>query len=203
VGNNRCALYADGVSRDEKIRSAAAELFYRRGFAAVGVDEIGKAAGVTGPAIYRHFNGKDEILSTLFDEGMDEIIRVTGGTFDDPYEELAHLIREHSRYVRSDTHVASVWIREDRSLVDPYRKRYLRRARKYFERWHDCVEACYPEAAESEIERSVYAVLGMLNSIPSWPPAAQKAGDVPEFMVQLGLGAFASLERPALRREAS
>jgi AcrR family transcriptional regulator len=191
------------VARDEKIRSAAAELFYRRGFAAVGVDEIGEAAGVSGPAIYRHFKGKDEILATLFDEGMDEIVRLTGGTFDDPADELAHLIREHARYVLSDTHVASVWIREDRSLVDPYRKRYLRRARKYFDRWRDCVQACYPDASEDEVACAVFAVLGMLNSIPSWPPAAQKTGDVAELMVEFGLGAFGSLEHPAIQRKAS
>lgn len=192
-----------GVARDEKIRSAAAELFYRRGFAAVGVDEIGEAAGVTGPAIYRHFKGKDEILAALFDDGMDEIVRLTGGTFDDPADELAHLIREHARYVLSDTHVASVWIREDRSLVEPYRKRYLRRARKYFDRWRDCVQACYPDASEDEVTCAVFAVLGMLNSIPSWPPAAQKTGDVVELMVEFGLGALGSLERPALQRKAS
>jgi AcrR family transcriptional regulator len=192
-----------GVARDEKIRSAAAELFYRRGYAAVGVDEIGEAAGVTGPAIYRHFKGKDEILAALFDEGMDEIVRLTGGTFDDPFDELAHLIREHARYVLSDTHVASVWIREDRSLIDPYRKRYLRRARKYFDRWRDCVQACYPDASGDEAACAVFAVLGMLNSIPSWPPAAQKTGDVVELMVEFGLGAFGSLERPALERKAS
>jgi AcrR family transcriptional regulator len=192
-----------GVARDEKIRSAAAELFYRRGYAAVGVDEIGEAAGVTGPAIYRHFKGKDEILAALFDEGMDEIVRLTGGTFDDPFDELAHLIREHARYVHSDTHVASVWIREDRSLIDPYRKRYLRRARKYFDRWRDCVQACYPDASEDEVACAVFAVLGMLNSIPSWPPAAQKTEDVVELVVGFGLGAFNSLERPALQRKAS
>ncbi len=37
------------------ILKAAKDLFYERSFAAVGVDEIGQRAGVTGPMIYSHF----------------------------------------------------------------------------------------------------------------------------------------------------
>jgi AcrR family transcriptional regulator len=183
------------LARDEDIRKAAAELFYRRGFAAVGVDEIGVAAGVTGPAIYRHFNGKDEILASLFDEGMDEIVRVTGGTFDDPQEELEHLIREHARSVLKDTHLASVWTREDRSLVEPYRRRYQRRAQRYFARWFDCISRCYPDASQEDVTTAVYAVLGLLNSIPSWPPAARKADNLLESIVDLAVGGLRSLAR--------
>jgi len=187
------------LGRDDDIRKAAAELFYRRGFAAVGVDEVGEAAGVTGPAIYRHFRGKDEILASLFDDGMDEILRVTGGSFDDPHEELAHLIREHARFVLRDTHLASVWTREDRSLVEPYRRRYQRRARRYFERWLDCVSRCYPEADDQDVATAVYAVLGLLNSIPSWPPAARKPDALLESIVDLAVGGLQSLAGARIR----
>jgi AcrR family transcriptional regulator len=181
------------LGRDDDIRNAAAELFYRRGFAAVGVDEIGNAAGVTGPAIYRHFKGKDEILASLFDEGMDEILRVTGGSFDDPHDELAHLVREHARAVLQDTHLASVWTREDRSLVEPYRRRYQRRAQRYFARWFDCVSRCYPGADQEDVATAVYAVLGLLNSIPSWPPPARRADKLLESIVDLAVGGLQSL----------
>ena len=56
--------------RDRAILDSAKRLFYERGYDGVGVDEIGAASGVTGPAIYRHFTGKEEILATLFDEAM-------------------------------------------------------------------------------------------------------------------------------------
>jgi len=182
------------LARDQQIRSAAAELFYRRGFAAVGVDEIGKSAGVTGPAIYRHFKSKDEILASLFDEGMDEIIRRSGGSFDDPREELAHLIREHARFVLSDTHLASVWIREDRSLVEPYRRRYLRRARRYFDRWFECLRRCYPDASTEDLTHAVYAVLGMLNSLPSWPAGPRKTDALIDLIVDIAIGGLRSLD---------
>lgn len=44
---------------------AALNLFSEKGYAAVGVDEIGAAAGVKGPAIYHYFKGKEAILDEL------------------------------------------------------------------------------------------------------------------------------------------
>ena len=96
------------MARDAKILEVAADLFRKRGFAAVGVDEIGKQAGVTGPAIYRHFKGKDEILGALFDEGMDEVVRVTAGSFEDPWEELRHAATGHVTYVLNHPRLAGV-----------------------------------------------------------------------------------------------
>src|SRR5947208_2884158 len=109
------------VPRHEKILQAAAELFNSRGFAAVGVDEIGQRAGVTGPAIYRHFSGKDEILATLFDQALDGLLTVTAGDFTDPQEHLEHLIRRHAGFVIGERRLAAILIQEGRSLAEPYR----------------------------------------------------------------------------------
>ncbi len=56
-----------GRARRDQIIAVATELFQQRGFHATGIDEIGSAAGITGPGIYRHFAGKDEILIAVFD----------------------------------------------------------------------------------------------------------------------------------------
>src|SRR5262249_42746727 len=69
--------YPARVARDVKILEAAAKLFQERGFGAVGVDEIGERAGVTGPAIYRHFRGKEDILASLFDQALDGLLEAT------------------------------------------------------------------------------------------------------------------------------
>src|SRR3954447_8961119 len=61
------ALHADveRPSRREQILRAAAQLFAERGSRAVGVDDVGAAVGVTGPAIYRHFASKDAMLAEM------------------------------------------------------------------------------------------------------------------------------------------
>lgn len=157
------------MSRDEEILNAAAILFRERGYAAVGVDEIGGAVGVTGPAIYRHFTGKDEILATLFEEGMDEVFRVTSQEFDDPFEALAHIVREHALHVLRNPMLAGVWIHESRSLSPTHKRRFLRRAERYIERWSDVLGRCYPSASQTAIHTAAYSAIGSINAISNWP----------------------------------
>ena len=87
------------MDRRTEILTIAAHLFREKGFHGVGVDEIGKRVGVSGPAIYHHFAGKDEILATLFNDAMDKVAVDTTGMFDSPQEELDFLIRHHARFV--------------------------------------------------------------------------------------------------------
>ena len=48
-----------------QLLGAAERLFAERGFLAVRLEDIGAAAGVSGPAIYRHFPNKESLLVEL------------------------------------------------------------------------------------------------------------------------------------------
>jgi AcrR family transcriptional regulator len=58
-------------ARRAQLLAAAARLFRRHGFNGVGIDDIGAAAGVSGPAIYRHFRGKQALLAAILDCYLD------------------------------------------------------------------------------------------------------------------------------------
>jgi len=47
----------------ERIVAVAADLFYRHGIRAVGVDAIAEAAGTNKMTLYRHFTSKDELVA--------------------------------------------------------------------------------------------------------------------------------------------
>jgi len=47
----------------ERILMVAADLFYRNGIRAVGVDAIAEAAGTNKMTLYRHFDSKDELVA--------------------------------------------------------------------------------------------------------------------------------------------
>lgn len=69
-----------------------------QGFHAVGIDDIGAAAGVSGPAAYRHFQNKDAILREPCDAALTELLararRAT--TADTPSEVLRTLVELHA-----------------------------------------------------------------------------------------------------------
>src|SRR4051795_1460736 len=50
-------------SRREEILEIAVGLFAERGYHGVSMDDVGAAAGITGPALYHHFAGKEAMLA--------------------------------------------------------------------------------------------------------------------------------------------
>lgn len=50
-----------------RILTTAYKLFYRNGFARVGVDEIAEQTGVTKRTLYYHFESKDQLLAAVLD----------------------------------------------------------------------------------------------------------------------------------------
>lgn len=92
--------------RRDQLLEAASRLFFERGFAAVGVDEIGAAVGITGPSVYRHFPDKQAILAGvclrgvrgLADRVEAEFARLAG---DDPELRLRALVRAHAAVLLS------------------------------------------------------------------------------------------------------
>src|SRR3712207_1328156 len=71
--------------------AAARGLFTERGYAAVGTEEIVRAAGVTRGALYHHFSGKDDLFVAVFEEVEQELtqrIAEAALSAGDPYEAL-------------------------------------------------------------------------------------------------------------------
>src|SRR5256886_13487691 len=81
----------------ERLVAAAVELFYRHGFAAVGIDRVIAAAGVTKTTFYKHFAGKDGLMVAAVrrrDEwesaAWDRAVRARAG--DDPAGQLLAML---------------------------------------------------------------------------------------------------------------
>lgn len=54
----------------ERIIRAAYDLFYARGFARVGVDDVAAAAGITKRTLYAHFPSKDALAGAAAEQGQ-------------------------------------------------------------------------------------------------------------------------------------
>lgn len=56
--------------RPREILDAARDLFASKGFEATRMDEVAAAVGVTKPAVYRYFPGKDQLISALLEQDL-------------------------------------------------------------------------------------------------------------------------------------
>ena len=63
------AVLPTPATRRDEIADAAAALFARHGYDAVGVDDIGAAVGIAGPSIYNHFLSKQDLLFSSLGRG--------------------------------------------------------------------------------------------------------------------------------------
>jgi AcrR family transcriptional regulator len=189
------------VTRDEKILAAAEKLFFERSFDGVGVDEIGKVAGTAGSAIYRHFPSKDAILAALFDKTLDTILVRLGEPEEDPIAELNKLVRAFVGLARSHERLVSIWLREQRSLAERYRREHDRRQRRINQRWIDCLTRCYPSCSTDEIITATRGVQLMLFSEALRPPGGRRAKQAEELLAQMALASIRALEpEPAAKR---
>lgn len=185
--------------RSERILSAATRLFHERGFDGVGVDLIGERAGMSGPAIYRYFKGKDEILAALVDQAIDRVVDATGDVPSDPFEALDHLIRGHTQRVIEERELMSIWTRQRNSLPKQYRPRLRARVNAYVDRWTDCLDECFPGHPRDVLVASVHAVHGMIDSTASWPAQSLRVDGLENLVAGLARASLTALaSEPAL-----
>lgn len=62
------------MDNKERIMECALDLFYAKGYDAVGVQEIAETAGITKPTLYYYFGSKYGLLKTLLDTKFTQLI---------------------------------------------------------------------------------------------------------------------------------
>lgn len=153
--------------RRTQLLAAAERLFAERGFAAVRLEDIGAAAGVSGPAIYRHFPNKESMLaellvgiSTRLFTGADDV-RSRG-----PADMLGELIDFHLDFVLGEPDLIRIQDR-DLAYLPAAALRQVRRAqRRYVEIWVEVLRIGNVGLAEADARLMAHAAFGLLNSTP-------------------------------------
>ncbi|MEO7118967.1 MAG: TetR/AcrR family transcriptional regulator [Candidatus Limnocylindrales bacterium] len=158
------------VTRRDEILRVAAQLFAERGFHGVGVDDIGAAAGITGPGIYRHFDSKDAILAEmlvriserLLAGGQARVAQANG----DPTAALVGLIAWQTDFALSNPALIVVQDRDLANVADDERRQVRKLQRRYVEVWVQVLTQLHPEAGQATIRARAHALFGLLNSTP-------------------------------------
>jgi AcrR family transcriptional regulator len=159
-----------------QLLAAAERLFAERGFLAVRLEDIGAAAGVSGPAIYRHFPNKESLLVELLVGISARLLDGARGVRSrqsDAAAALNGLIDFHLDFALGEPDLIRIQDR-DLAYLPATAERQVRRAqRQYVEVWVGELE---PGLAETDARLMAHAAFGLLNSTPhSLKPADGKA----------------------------
>ena len=155
------------LPRREQLLEAAAGLFAERGFHAVGIDDIGAAAGISGPGVYRHFAGKQALLEALCDRAMTRMLqgaRSISASDRDARASLEALVDLHVLFAVEERALIGVWGREIGALSDDVRRSLRRRMRAYEQLWQEVLGALRDDLEQAEVAVVAGATLAMLNA---------------------------------------
>jgi AcrR family transcriptional regulator len=156
-------------SRRDEILAIAVGLFATRGYHGVSMDDIGTAAGVTGPALYHHFAGKEAMLAAAIAPVSEELLaegrkRVLGAR--QPREVLEALVDFHVAFAIDNPAVITLQLHELARLPDESRRTIRRLQRLYVEEWVAAITRARPGLEPAEARVVAHAAFGLMNSTP-------------------------------------
>ncbi len=166
--DNLCCVERPG-GRHGQILEVAARLFAQRGFHGVSVGDIGKAVGISGPALYKHFDSKDALLAEMLVDISERLLdegrrRVVGAA--DPADALASLVDWHVDFALAQPSLIAVQERDWQSLPPEARERVRSLQRAYVDLWADQLRLRRPGLGVDEARAVAHATFGLINSTP-------------------------------------
>lgn len=166
--NPTTARGAAKASRRTALLTAAARLFAERGYSGTSIEDLGAAAGVSGPALYKHFSGKQAILAAilldastgLHSGGQEVLTRVSGK------DALDALVAFHVTFALDNANVIRAQDRDLEQLAEAEQHTVRTLQRQYVELWVDVLAELTPDADRAVLRTRAHAVFGLLNSTP-------------------------------------
>lgn len=172
------------AERSDAILHAAARLFAERGYTGVSLEDIGAAVGVSGPAVYRHYAGKQALLGAVLVKVSTDLIQGGQRVFDlttSPDERMRALIGFHVDFALGNAEVIQVQDRDVAHLTEDDRAEVRRLQRAYIELWMQALDRLRAGDSESgtksdsdELRLRVQACFGLINSTPHSTRAAAR-----------------------------
>lgn len=157
--------------REAEILSAAAAILADRGFHQTRLEDVGSAVGISGPALYRYFSGKEELLAQIL---IDISIRLVDGAravLDraksnnwGPEETLRGLLSHHVHFAVTEPDRIRVQEREGGNLAPEQSAKVRSLQRLYMVLWVDALRELQPELTSDEAQLKVQLTAGLINS---------------------------------------
>jgi AcrR family transcriptional regulator len=135
----------------------------------VTLADIGGAAGISGPGVYRHFASKEGLLGELLVDvserllaSAEERVAATAG----PAAALVALVDFHAGFAVDNPALITIQSREMPALSAEDQRRVRRLQGAYVELWADTVIRAGRFERHEEAIAAAHAIFGLLNSTP-------------------------------------
>lgn len=166
-----------GRRRRAVVLDAAESLFLERGFHGTSMDELGAAAGISGPGLYRHYPSKDALLMAVLDRIWDTLApAIAEADALPPHEALEVLLEAQLELACGQPAALVLLVRELRHLPDDYRGLASRNHRRYVDAWTRAVQGVHPELGDAQARGVALAVHGLIDSSALRPQLATGLG---------------------------
>ena len=115
-----------GVAKRERILRAAIRIFSQKGYFNSKISEVARLAGVADGTIYLYFKNKDDLLISLFEEKMGEVVAEIRARVADEGDALSRLrifIRNHMDLLTREAgliEVIQVELRQSKKFMKEY-----------------------------------------------------------------------------------
>ncbi|QZY29228.1 SACE_7040 family transcriptional regulator [Nocardioides coralli] len=162
-------MTTEAVTRREQLLATAAELFAARGFHGVSVAELGRACGISGPALYKHFPSKDAILAEMLVSISEELLavgRARVAEAADADAAVRALVAWHVDFAVRHRPLIVVQDRDWESLPPEARERVRTLQREYVDVWAAQLRRRHPGLRADRARAMAHVSFGLINSTP-------------------------------------
>lgn len=159
-------------SRREALLAKAIQMFATHGYPEVGIEDIGKAIGITGPSIYNHFGSKLEMLIAAFDRAGAALLLGLAPIFTnavDTKDALNCLVIDYISFCRTHHYLISLLITEVDHLSEHDRERSRRMQHDYVSEWVHLLRSVSPNVDPVAARIRVHAAMAVVNDAAQMP----------------------------------
>ena len=167
-------------SRRQQLLLSAVELFRDKGYDGVGMDDLGAAVGISGPAVYAWFDTKAQILIDLFDLMVTRIAGVCATairTASSPSDALDILVRGQVQVSFDSADLMAVTNRELYALPREDQRRIARRRIDLREPWRAILAEVRPDLTADEHAVLIECALHLIRQVSQYGQASGPSVD--------------------------
>ncbi|GAA3239512.1 TetR/AcrR family transcriptional regulator [Dactylosporangium siamense] len=155
-------------SRRELLLAAAIRLFHRLGYHAVGMEDIGAAAGINASSVYRYFPSKGDLLAAAYYRASDRLAASTatalrGAT--GPGDAVRRLVAAYVGFAFGESDLVSVYLAENNNLPEPDRHELRKVQRLHVEEWVRLLTQARPDLPATDARVLVHAAINLVTDL--------------------------------------